>query len=413
MRRPARILLAGTLIATTSFAGVATSQTVPSTVDSDQVQLGDVFATQTLNVVDVGGDTTVTTTATGNSLSGAVETGRLQLTSSQAMHGDASATTTIAGAGALGDALSVVTEAVGNTGDASAYGASLSATVGQSVDGAAVTATTVLDAPAGRIGAGGANVSTNAIANAQAYGVVDGRADTATTQTNAALVQAETDATVQYAPGPTTFASSAVANSVASGGTGAATQTATVSQSMTGARTQAATFVGVGAAWNLQGTSTAVANNVAIGNDGGSIDATVTQDDQTYVRAQTSVGAYQFGRADAQAFATANSVGVGGETGLALIDNTQFASGGVEAIADFTGHDGYDASALASATGNAITGYACSDCAGVLGATSRQTNDSDVSATASTTTTGPVRSVTGTAVATGNAATFYVTRPGH
>ena len=52
MRRPAKILLAGAMLLapmTPPLSGVAISQ---STVVNNQVQLGDVFATQTLNVVD-------------------------------------------------------------------------------------------------------------------------------------------------------------------------------------------------------------------------------------------------------------------------------------------------------------------------------------------------------------------------
>ena len=70
----ARILTVGTLIATVSYAGAATSQTVlPTDVDNQQVQLGDVFATQTLNVVEQTGDTAAVTTATGNSFSTAAD----------------------------------------------------------------------------------------------------------------------------------------------------------------------------------------------------------------------------------------------------------------------------------------------------------------------------------------------------
>jgi hypothetical protein len=406
-----KILLAGTLIATTTYAGAATSQTAPSPVDNQQVQLGDVFATQTLDVVEVSGQTQAVTTATGNAVSGAVENGSLALTSNQSMQGRAGAMSTLTAVGSAGNPVLMVTEAVGNTGDAGAYGASMTADVTQSVSGASVTADSSIDAASGRIGAGGAAVSTNAIANSQAFGIAGGTADTRVTQDNAALVQAQTGATVQFLPGPSSFASSAVANNLSSAGENA-TQTTVVTQTMTGARTQASTFVATGNAYDVQGVSTAAANNAAVSNDGGSITATVSQDNQTYVRSESVMGAYQFGAASAQAYGAGNSATVGGESGWVDLSNTQFASGGVEVIADFNGHDGYDATVTANATGNAVTGYACSECGGVLGAANRQTNDSDVSATAGAGVTGPNRAVVGTAVATGNTATFYVTRPG-
>ena len=56
------------------ITGAATSQSV---VNNVQVQLGDVFSTQTMNVVDVSDATTATTTSTGNSVSSAVQTGSL------------------------------------------------------------------------------------------------------------------------------------------------------------------------------------------------------------------------------------------------------------------------------------------------------------------------------------------------
>jgi hypothetical protein len=412
MRKRAKILLAGTLIATTSCAGVATSQTLPSSVDNQQLQLGDVFADQTLNVDDGSGQTTVVTTATGNAVSAAVETGQMSLTSTQSMQGNAAATATLTATASAGDPVVVVTEAVGNTGDASASGASMTAAVNQSTTGASVTADTTVDAPLGRVGPGGASVSTNAIANSQAFGVVDGRSDATVSQDNSALVQARTGATVQYMPGPATFASSAVANNVSSSGSGPATQTLDVTQTMTGARTQASTFIGTGNAWNVTGVSTAVANNVAVSNDGGSVDTKVSQTNGTYVRSETVLGAYEYGSASAQAYGVANSVSVGGETGYAVIDTTQVASGGVEVISDLTVHDGYDAYSTATATGNAVTGYACAECSATLSATNRQTNNSDVSATSSVSVGGPGRNTTATAVATGNSATFYVTRPG-
>ncbi len=72
------------------FSGVATSQ---STATNVQVQLGDVFSTQTLNVVDVSDATSATTTATGNAVTGAVETGSLSAQSTQTFAGTASALT--------------------------------------------------------------------------------------------------------------------------------------------------------------------------------------------------------------------------------------------------------------------------------------------------------------------------------
>ena len=56
----------------------------------DQVQLGDVFASQTLNVEDASDQITLSQSAQGNTASGTVEDGgSLDLTSRQTMSGDA------------------------------------------------------------------------------------------------------------------------------------------------------------------------------------------------------------------------------------------------------------------------------------------------------------------------------------
>ena len=85
---------------------------------------------------------------------------------------------------------------------------------------------------------------------------------------------------------------------------------------------------------------------------------------------------------------------------------------GVDAIASFTGNNGYDDAANATAMGNAVTAYACSNCGGVMTVTSSQTSSGGVSASSTTTTTAGNRSVTGAATAVGNNATFYVSKPG-
>src|SRR5690606_38185463 len=83
MAKPARIRLAGTIAATALCAAAATeaaAQTPPpddSVVLNQQLQLGDVFSHQTLNVVDPQEQVTVSTSAQGNSASGAVENGSI------------------------------------------------------------------------------------------------------------------------------------------------------------------------------------------------------------------------------------------------------------------------------------------------------------------------------------------------
>ena len=139
----------------------------------------------------------------------------------------------------------------------------------------------------------------------------------------------------------------------------------------------------------------------------------VTIANSAYTRGQAVVTSYEFGTGSASAYGVGNSVLVGNSGQLMTLDNTQTnTGGGIEVIASFTGNNGYDASSNATAMGTAVTGYACSNCGGVMNVKNTQTSGADVSASSTTTTTAGNRSVTGSATAVGNNATFYVSKPG-
>src|SRR4051812_48448344 len=113
MRRPVRILIAGAIVAAPwlpPLAAVATSQ---STVVNGQVQLGEGFSTQTLNVVSASG-VAGTTTAQGNGLYGAVQSGDLNIQSSQIAGGNVYGTTVTNVADYVGGPSVVVTSGTGN-----------------------------------------------------------------------------------------------------------------------------------------------------------------------------------------------------------------------------------------------------------------------------------------------------------
>jgi len=105
-----------------------------------------------------------------------------------------------------------------------------------------------------------------------------------------------------------------------------------------------------------------------------------------------------------------NDLGIGNNDFSPGIDATQFNSGGVDVTTTFSGTNGYDVYVGADAVGNSVNGYACSDCRAYLEARSSQTNEGDVSARANTTVAGSGRAIISGANATGNAATFHVSR---
>ena len=80
-------LIAGTSIAILTSAA-ATSQTYDSVVVSDQVQTGDIFSGQTLDVVEVTEATTAVTTATGAAFDGSADGVTLDVRANQNLQAD-------------------------------------------------------------------------------------------------------------------------------------------------------------------------------------------------------------------------------------------------------------------------------------------------------------------------------------
>ena len=276
--------------------GTSHAQTPPGEVVNNQIQLGDVFSSQTLDVVEVSEGVSAETAATGNNLVGSTEGANLTITSNQTMAGSAIAST-----------MATVTTGLGAV----------------------------------------SQINTIAIGNAVEAGTTEGV--------------------------------------------------------MVGVYTQIAT-----AAPNV----TASGNVVAAVNEGVLLDVTTTQFNQSYVRAQAEGSAYEFGEGAATAYAVGNSTLAGNSGEAVVLENVQLnTGGGVEAIASFSGEEGYDGYSRATAVGNDVTGYACATCYGSMTIGSTQTNSADVGAT-STTTVGSGRLINSTSTAVGNNASFYVTRPG-
>src|SRR5690606_37329096 len=205
MAKPAPIRLAGTIAATALCLAAATeaaSQTPPqdSVVLNQQLQLGDVFAEQTLNVVDAQDQVTVTTSAQGNSAAGAVESGgALTVQSEQDMRADVGGRTDVVLGGDTYGQVNVTTRAGGNNLAVSAYGSDLTANAVQSTSGGLVRATSEVGDSSARLHAGG-QVAASAVSNSVAlYGegsFLQGEVD----QTNAATVRAFGRIESQYIP---------------------------------------------------------------------------------------------------------------------------------------------------------------------------------------------------------------------
>ncbi len=376
------------------------------------MQLGDVFSHQTLNVVDAQEQVTVSTSAQGNSASGAVENGSITLQSDQDMRGDAVASTDMTLGGDTWGVVNATTQAGGNYLAVSAYDSDLTADATQSNTGGLVSATSQLGDDDARL-LGGAYINASVISNTVAMYGEGSSVGGAVDQSSSATVRAYNRIETQYIPAEAVIDSQAVVNVVQMTSGQTSGQNLSIIQSSTGDFVEAESSANSGNAWDLAGRARASANQAVLYNEGGSVVAASSQDNTAFVRAAATTTAYDYGRAESHARGAANELSVGNNDIYVEIDNSQFNSGGVDVTATFSGTNGYDVYVGADAVGNSVTGYSCSDCGGYLEARNSQTNGGDVSATADTTVAGSTRAVITGANSVGNSATFHVSRPSH
>jgi hypothetical protein len=395
------------LLLATAWCGTATSQ---STVDNNQVQDGAVAASQTYDVGSASSDVTADTTSTGNGFIGSASSGSLQVESSQQLNGAVTASTTI---NAAGDARSIdsFTAATGNSGSSVIVsGGLLSGNFLQTSAAPRVDAQSRIEAPNSVTGDVAQTVQ--AVANAQTLGAVNSNIAANVRQTNSSTTTAGGGAVIGDVENQGAFTAIAAGNNLTSTGQGATGQDLSVSQTNNGDVTQAAMFVNLGQAEVAATSTVASGNNSNITNTEGTLTVEQSQDNQSFVHAQSVETAFDYGAGSASAEAVGNSA-IAANVGPSLTLNSEQVNGafGVEATASFQGDSGYDASASATATGNAITGFACSACGGVMNVNSGQINQGDVSASTQIGLTGSARSVRGVATAVGNTATFYTSQP--
>jgi hypothetical protein len=410
MPRHAKIQIAGTLAAiplSILWFATATSQTV----SNDQVQTGDIFSSQQLNVVTNSSETTAVTTATANSFVGSTSSGSLDVESSQTVSGNLSASTVVNVDQTPGPTYDTTTAATGNSGDSVISGTGL-------LSGAVTQTTTsaTVDAESQTNGANAyttdATQTVQAVANGQQFGTTDSSLAVNVAQTNASTVTANGGAVFNDVSDQGVFNATAAGNDLTASAAGNSDQTLGVTQTNTGAVTQGAMFVNLGAAELSSTSATAAGNDIDAGNTQGPLYVTDSQNNQSFVNAQAVETSYEFGAATVQAESVGNTMVAANIGGVVGVDNTQVNGvAGVEASASFQGNSGYDVAVSSSATGNSATGFACSQCGGVLNASNSQSNAGGVSATTEVGITGGARTVGGVATAVGNTASYYVSTP--
>jgi hypothetical protein len=389
--------------------GAASSQSLAT---NDQNQSGDVAAEQDLSVANVTDETVAVTTATANSYDAYVEGGDLDMDSSQSMSGATTASTALAVTGSSGAQTVTNTAATGNAADGGLYGGILNARVRQQTTGSDISASSFIDAVAGETGYLSSN--TQAIGNSQGFGMEHGAGVMNVQQSNTSRITAYGGANYDYVDDQAVSTASAAANNVTSNAVGDSRQTIEVTQENTAPATEAHQQTYYDNVYLTTTQSTASGNNVSIENETGPVSASADQTNDSVISAAVQSGANDFGGATSTAYGVANSF-VAGNYGEGLeIDVNQFngADGAVYAESEFLGQKGYDAQVSSNAIGNAATGFACSDCQSTMDVANTQENAANISAASRLSIGGSGRSLSGTATAVGNTASYYVTRPG-
>lgn len=417
MVKLAQTRLVGT-IAVTALCAVAATKAFaqdPGLVLNEQLNIGDVIVGERLNVVDASAQVSTSVAAQGNSLIGGTEGQDIQVYSQQDNRGTARARSDLNLGGQTDGIVVSTVQARGNYLAGTANKARMQIEASQTSSGP-VEAATVLEGKQALL-YGGAHMGTAAIANSMALsgsGTASDRVAVVGTieQTTSGTVFATTRGSPRFVREPSQFSAQAIGNAVQSTTGPNANQELSVRQRTTAGRVEADVGIYAGNGWDLTANANATGNTAAFYNQGGSLITTTDQANASAIVSETELSSYDFGKATAVATSMGNEVIVGNNDIYLEIDNTQLNTGGVEATASFSGQKGYDAYVGANAVGNSVTGYVCGDCGGKIGVTNQQVNSGNVTATANTTINGSGRHIITGTTATGNAATFYATRPG-
>jgi len=414
MAKPATTLPVGTLlaillsaVATSALCGAAFAQDSNQTT-VNQVQLGDVFAQQTINVQEASNGTSAATIALGNTATGIGSGVALDYQATQQLSADSHAQGNVSVASGDSTGLYVTTSATGNSGTAGTCCSATTGTVNQNIGGYhAVTAES--NATSGGY-TDTVSVDSAAIGNTQGWEAVNGSINSSTTQVHYGTTDAETTAHIASAD-QASYSATAVANNVTTDATSSPT-TQTVSQDTYGYADIANVNVTQGQAGDVATAATATANNVNVVSDGYDANLTVDQRDGKPVDATSNLSVDGlYGGATSSAYGVANSAIVSNAGPNTTVNATQEAIGPVTVTANLSGGAGGDTLASATGVGNAVSGYACATCNGTVRANVTQTSSGGVQTNA-TITGGNVNSAIGISTAIGNTATFVVQKTG-
>lgn len=395
------------------LSGVVTSPataqaTGSSQILNSQINLGEIFSEQTVNVQTATDGVTFTNVVGGNNAPGQVYDTDAAVTSDQTNQGAIYGKTEVNVGADAGAASAVRTTTFGNSATLGVSNGTISALSVQT-NKAEVSAYTQVQADR----AVAADLTASTLAMGVAHGVTlnNSAAGARISQSNQANVGAEGVATAGYVSGTAAATATTTGNNINLAGGNQSAARLITDQANTAQQTEARQFTAYGNSYLSATVATATGNNLSADNEGPLLDVASTQWNTSHVRSDADGNAYLFGAAQTGAYAVGNSSQVNNVGTEVVLDNLQNNTGGVEAMARFEGQDGYDAVTTATAMGNAVSSFACSRCNVRMTATNNQTNDANIGASSSTTITSSGRQVTGVSTAIGNSASFTVGSP--
>jgi hypothetical protein len=394
--------------AATSLLAPAASAQDSNQAVVNQVQLGDVFSTQTLTVDNADNGAAAATVAIGNSATATGSGVALTYQGTQELNAEVHGKTNVSIGGSAGPALYETTSANGNTSTVGTCCATTSGSSVQTIDAYhGVTAESY--AYVGDY-TGTVSVDSAAVGNTQGWEPVNGQVSSTTAQTHYGTTDAETGVSVANAD-TGSYTATAVANNVTTDAAASSTDQ-TVSQSTDGYLTEANLSVNQGQGGDVTGAATATANNINVVADSGTANLDADQLSTKPVNATSTVNIDNWSNAaTSTAYGVANSAIVSNSGPATTVSADQTASGPVTVVASLNGGLGGDAFVSATGVGNAVSGYACADCNGVVRASSTQSSSGGVSVSA-TLNGGSVSSAGGVASAVGNTASYVVKKSG-
>jgi hypothetical protein len=385
--------------------GAASSQTLDGQVINGQVQLGDVLSTQILSVDDAVDGLELTTDATANTMTANRSNGSLLVDSEQTLGGHAAATSSSYVAGQVRKPYDVLTTATGNTASVSVRNGEALGESTQVISEGGGTLAAAYDGVDGP--ARSAVIEADAVGNTQGWSALRGRIGSTTRQTNAGVTEAKAEAEFWRAS-ELELTAVAAANNVTADAAEAGLDMS-VTQTTGEEPTRALADGHVYDVGFTSGYAEASGNSIDAAADGGTAGLISNQTNNGQVIADSRISAKFFDYGEAVAFGVGNSASVVNVGPKTEVGNRQINNADVLARAVFDGGAGNDVATTATAYGNKVTGFSCTECGGELYADSAQRNEGGVQAVTSTTVSrGRARSVSGAAAATGNSATFLV-----